>query len=80
MTDTARDRTSPHESAPPATPIGGEPIEGSSEHFVPQTTTDIAQHAPGPHGQGDEPTSAPAERFNYDESDVPKVRKSPAEG
>ena len=53
-----------------------EPVAGSSEHFVPQTTTDIPQHAPGPHGQGDEPTSAPAGRFNYEESDIPKVRKS----
>jgi hypothetical protein len=52
------------------------PVPGSSEDFVPQTTTDVAQHAPGPHGQGDEPTSAPAGRSNYDESDVPKVRKA----
>jgi len=50
-------------------------VPGSSEDFVPQTTTDVAQHAPGPHGQGDEPTSAPAGRFNYDEADTPKVRK-----
>jgi hypothetical protein len=62
----------------PSTRSGREeeqPIAGSSENFIPQTTTDIAQHAPGPHGQGDEPTSAPAGRFNYGESDVPKVRK-----
>ena len=59
----------------PTIPSDYEPVEGASEHFVPQTTTDIPQHAPGPHGQGDEPTSAPAGRFNYEESDVPKVRK-----
>jgi hypothetical protein len=52
-------------------------VEGSSEDFVPRTTTDVAQHAPGPHGQGDEPSSAPAGRHDYDDTPVPDVRATP---
>ena len=52
-------------------------VEGSSEDFVPRMTTDIAQHAPGPHGQGVEPSSAPAGRYDYDDTSAPEVRDTP---
>lgn len=54
------------------------PIEGTAEDFAPRTTTDVAQHAPGPHGQGDEPSSAVAGRYDYD--DTPQVRETPGGG
>lgn len=52
-------------------------VEGSSEDFAPRTTTDVAQHAPGPHGQGDEPSSAPAGLHDYDDAAAPKVSSRP---
>jgi hypothetical protein len=52
-------------------------VAGSSEDFTPRTTTDIAQHAPGPHGQGDEPTSAVEGRFDYDDDQTPEVSSTP---
>ena len=55
----------------------GEQVEGAAEDFAPRTTTDIAQHAPGPHGQGDEPTSAPAGRHDYDDDAGPEVHTTP---
>lgn len=77
------------EQAPGAHQREGEPIpaklregevEGSSEDFAPRTTTDIAQHAPGPHGQGDEPSSAPAGRHGYDDAAAPEVRSDGRHG
>jgi hypothetical protein len=52
-------------------------IEGAAEDFVPRTTTDIQQHAPGPHGQGDEPASAAEGRYDYDDDAIPEVRTTP---
>ena len=56
----------------------GSQIEGAAEDFTPRTVTDIAQHAPGPHGQGDEPSSAPAGRHDYDDDAGPEVRTTPS--
>ena len=58
----------------PQTLREAEGIEGASEDFAPRTTTDAAQHAPGPHGQGDEPTAAPSGRHGYEDDAAPEVR------
>lgn len=67
----ARRIEDPHHPAPLTT---DEQVAGSSEDFAPRDTTDIAQHAPGPHGQGDEPTSALSGRHDYESQGVPEVR------
>lgn len=71
----ARERRRPIGDDPAPTPLEVEGrVEGSAEDFAPRATTDIPQHAPGPHGQGDEPSSAPAGRWGYDDEAVPEVR------
>src|SRR5262245_36326216 len=74
----ARERRRPVGDDPAPTPweVEGH-IEGAAEDFEPRTTTDLQQHAPGPHGQGDEPSSAVAGRYDYDDAATPEVRDTP---